>query len=80
MKEMIRKSKIIRKLAKMRGSVRHDSGKCVYCGACAGTCQMKAIEVRRKERELTIDHDLCVRCGCCVKKMSGVGLEDSKIK
>ena len=45
MKEMIRKSKIIRKLAKMRGSVRHDSGKCVYCGACAGTCQMKAIEV-----------------------------------
>lgn len=67
MKEIIGKNRLIRKLVEKRGTLQHDDGTCVYCGKCAKTCRMKAIDVRTKERSLEINHNICVRCGGCVK-------------
>ncbi len=38
---------------------------CMYCGACAGVCNIDAIEVQ--ELKIVIDEEKCVKCGLCVK-------------
>jgi len=40
-----------------------DAEACIFCGACAAVCPVKAIHAGRKE--LTIDRTICVGCLCC---------------
>ena len=40
---------------------------CIYCGACAKVCPVKAIEINRAEKSWTIERDKCINCGRCVK-------------
>jgi formate hydrogenlyase subunit 6/NADH:ubiquinone oxidoreductase subunit I len=40
-----------------------DSGKCVGCGACAGSCPVSAIS--QKDDKYEIDAGTCVGCGGC---------------
>lgn len=40
-----------------------DAEACIFCGACAAVCPVKAIHTGRKE--LTIDRTICVGCLCC---------------
>lgn len=67
MKEKLLNSKLIRKIVEKRGTLKHDSINCVFCEKYADICNIQSITVNRKEKELHINHDKCVRCGCCVK-------------
>ena len=66
-KEIVGKTRFIRKIAERRGMIEYDGAACVFCGKCARQCKMEAITVSPKERKLRLDHGRCVRCGQCVK-------------
>ncbi|WP_455644983.1 4Fe-4S binding protein [Methanosphaera sp.] len=37
---------------------------CMYCGACAGVCNVDAIQVQ--ELKIVVNDEKCVKCGLCV--------------
>ncbi|MFA6268224.1 MAG: 4Fe-4S binding protein [archaeon] len=46
-------------------SVKNNSNKCMYCGACVGVCPVSAIVL--KDTRIFIDEKKCISCGACVK-------------
>ena len=42
-----------------------DRSKCLYCGACVGTCPVEALTLYSSW--VDIDHDTCTECGICVR-------------
>jgi len=51
MKEKLLNSKLVRKIVEKRGTLKHDSINCVFCGKCANICSIQSITVNRKEKE-----------------------------
>ncbi len=42
----------------------HDKTRCVFCGACAAVCPVRAL-VLRNEEALAFDPTLCTGCLAC---------------
>lgn len=41
--------------------------KCSFCGLCETTCPQKAIKIKKQDKSLVIDEEICINCGKCVK-------------
>ncbi len=65
--------------AQQRGHIVIDLPNCIYCGMCARKCPVGAIEVKRPDRQWSIDRFNCIMCGectrCCPKKCLSMGPE-----
>ena len=44
--------------------VKNNPNKCIYCGACVGSCPTKAIVL--KDTKIVVDESKCISCGFCV--------------
>ena len=44
----------------------HDKARCVFCGACAAVCPVRAL-VLRNETTLDFDAKLCTGCQACAQ-------------
>ncbi|MCX8174278.1 MAG: 4Fe-4S binding protein [Thermoplasmata archaeon] len=45
--------------------MRSDKEKCMYCGACVGSCPKNAIYL--EETRVVFDEERCVKCRICVR-------------
>lgn len=54
-------------IAKSRGRIHFEEGKCTFCSLCELKCPPDAIKVDRQGRIFAIDHLLCILCGACVE-------------
>ncbi|MEM4160587.1 MAG: 4Fe-4S binding protein, partial [Thermoplasmata archaeon] len=45
--------------------MKSDKEKCLYCGACVGTCPRNAIYL--EETRVVFDEEKCVKCKLCVR-------------
>lgn len=65
----------------IRGHIKFEESKCIFCGSCERKCPAKAIDVKIK-KELTFYLDRCIMCGACVdscaKKAISMSSEWSK--
>lgn len=52
---------------KQRGHVTIDAETCIACGMCARKCPANAIEVKRAEKQWSINRFKCIVCGFCVE-------------
>ena len=52
----------------VRGDLRNEIGKCIFCGICQRICPSFCLEVRKTERVWVYQPFSCVFCGLCVEK------------
>lgn len=52
---------------KQKGHIEIDLPNCIYCGMCSRKCPVGAIEVKRPDKQWSIDRFKCVMCNACVE-------------